>query len=141
VEYLLFSPDGGASCALAQCQPSLWDVATGQERHCEFPKWLDQSDFAYAVAFSPDGRTLAIGNYEDIGLWDVASGTNTNQFLSTRSRRHLGYSDRFLLWPDLPNSDPHIEAAAFRPNGDLMVLGSARNTVVMWRATTVPLKK
>ena len=36
---------------------------------------------------------------------------------------------------------PFIAAAAFKPDGDLVVLGVRDETVALWRLTTVPQKK
>jgi WD40 repeat protein len=141
VTRLLFSPDGGTLCSVASGEFKLWDVATGRPRACEQPRWLIDEDEADidALAFSPDGRTLAAGHQAAIGLWDVDSGRNTSRFPPDDAHHLLRFSDRYVLWPDLPGYDPHIAAAAFRPNGDLMVIGTARSSVVMWRLTSVPL--
>ena len=48
--------------------------AGGQELHA----WAAHDGQVYAVAFSPDGQTLAAGcGDEAVRLWDVASGKNT----------------------------------------------------------------
>jgi hypothetical protein len=93
-----------------------------------------------ALAFSPDGRTLAAGTELAIGLWDVASGKNTAMFESSRSHHLLGFTDRRILDPE-EGREPEIADAAFRRNGDLMVLGTLRETVVLWRQTSVPVRK
>src|SRR5262249_46518716 len=52
----------------------LWDVDTGRERVC----LRENVRFVRAVAFSPDGKTLAavhaVGHENQVGLWDLASG-------------------------------------------------------------------
>src|SRR6266545_6344451 len=51
----------------------LWDVATGQE----LPSPPGDAEYVEAVAYSPDGKTLAAGLEWGSGglrLWDVASG-------------------------------------------------------------------
>jgi WD40 repeat protein len=68
---MAFSPDGSV---LAVCagDPSvrLWDAATGKEL-----RQLHGHQFgAYALAFSPDAKTLATGGIKQVRVWDVATG-------------------------------------------------------------------
>ena len=49
----------------------LWDAETGDPLRALGP----QPDWAQALAFSPDGRQLAVGRYDgSIGIYDAASG-------------------------------------------------------------------
>src|SRR5262249_56993190 len=72
---LAFSADG-KKLAIAECSDStakVWDVETGKEL-ATFGKSPDQ---VLAVAFSPDGKTLAAANASEdpnVKLWDVATG-------------------------------------------------------------------
>jgi WD40 repeat protein len=71
---LALSPDG----LLATAQKGtlrLWDVTTGQEsRHWGGEEWI------YALAFSPDCKTLAVGHSKRlITLWDPATGTERSR--------------------------------------------------------------
>jgi RNA polymerase sigma factor (sigma-70 family) len=87
VSCLRFSPDSKAlACGMAAVpgEPSLrlWDVASGKER-CAFETYAPID----AVAFSPDGKTLASGYaYRGRGdaalvhLWDTATGKERCQF-------------------------------------------------------------
>ena len=53
----------------------VWDVATGKlVLDLEHPKSGTGFDNVHAVAFSPDGATLASGGYGTIVLWDAATG-------------------------------------------------------------------
>jgi WD40 repeat protein len=85
-----------------------WDIPVGQ---AEVTLRGDQN-FVWALAFSPDGRTLATGGFDEtVKLWDVASG---------RERITLsGHTDQ-------------IDALAFSPGGALLASGSYDRTVKLW---------
>ena len=49
----------------------IWDADTGTERRTI----EGQSDWPQALAWSPDGRTLAVGRYDGtVSLYDAATG-------------------------------------------------------------------
>ncbi|MCI0465191.1 MAG: protein kinase, partial [Gemmataceae bacterium] len=69
-----FSPDGrlfATTCHQARtpdCVIRFWDAATGEPRS----DWLAQPNWVAALAFSPDGKRLAAGDYADcVRLLDV----------------------------------------------------------------------
>src|SRR5207302_8945129 len=66
-----FSPDGKllASTGVDK-QVLVWDVATGTLRH----RFVNQASPIIALAFSPDGATLAGGADKTIRPWDMAPG-------------------------------------------------------------------
>ena len=67
-----------------------------------------------AVAFSPDGKTLASGS-DTIRLWDTATGTH-QQTLEGHSRS--------------------VMVVAFSPDGKTLASGSDDNTIRLWDAAT-----
>jgi WD40 repeat protein len=68
-ESMAFSRDG-RMIALDGTGPSLWEVATGKDRH-----WFPQD--ACCVLFSHDGSLLAAGGNATVDLWDVWGNRTT----------------------------------------------------------------
>jgi len=77
--------------------------------------WQAHTDTVAALAFSPDGRTLATGSWNGaITLWDIESGT--------------------LLWTSWHTTN--IQSLAFAPDGSLLASGGNDATVRLWDATS-----
>jgi len=120
---LAFSPDGkilaSSSCSeLDVLQPSgmciqseirLWDAASGQPVGQPLKSNPGQP---VAMAFSPDGKTLASGSYESIYLWDVAGEHLKSQPIKTS-----------------------LDSLAFSPDGKILAAGSF-NSITLWDATS-----
>lgn len=69
----------------------------------------------HSVAFSPDGRTLAAGSYDDtIWLWNVTNPADATQIGSLTG--HTG----------------PINSVAFSPDGRTLAAGSADGTIRLW---------
>lgn len=80
----------------------------------ELSKYLQgHNDLVSSVAFSPDGKILASGSWDDtIRLWDVSSGQQFNL-------PFIGHS-----WD--------VSAISFSPNGQLLASGSWDKTIRLW---------
>ena len=126
------------------------------------------TDRANSLAFSPDGKTLAIGSGEpsrsgDITLWEVAAGKLTK----TYAERHLdsvlaldfspdgkllasGGADKALRITDLSTGKVvkvfeghthHVLGVSWRADGRLLASSGADNVVKVWDWTTGDRRK
>jgi WD40 repeat protein/tetratricopeptide (TPR) repeat protein len=121
VAALAFSPDGRRAAVASHdvghgsggstwsaCQ--VWDVATGRP----VSPLLPHTNWVAALSFSPDGKTLAAGDYNGIVcLWDVKTGTRIGRPLVAGAI---------------------VLNVAFSPDGRLLAAGTAgpMNQAVLW---------
>ena len=89
----------------------LWDPLTGELLHT-LPEY-----YAMSVDFSPDGKSIAVGNFDDtVRIWD----------LETKKCRQSFKGDSILTW-----------RVAFHPQRDILATAnSADMTVRLWDITT-----
>ncbi len=111
IESAAFSPDSrllvtGGRDNMAR----LWDVTTGKQLRV-FP---GHAGWIISVAFSPDGRTLAVGHWRSVRLWEVSTG---------KERRRLD------------GHEGDGSALAFAPNGRTLVCGNGDTTALVWDLT------
>ena len=113
VNALVWSADGAQLFAASgenaiEGEVRQWDVASAKVAHI----FTGHRDMIYALAISPDGKTLATGSYDQkIKLWNVADGTERKT---------------------LSGHNGAVYALAFRPDGKLLASASADRTVKLW---------
>jgi hypothetical protein len=116
-----FSPDGTKFAAAGRnATARVWEVATGRE----LPT-ARAGDHAFcALAFSPDGRTLATGSSPEgfVRLWEVATGKEILQI--------PGQGDGLSGLAERPIS------LAFSADGRALAAGRAGGTVRLWQTAT-----
>src|SRR5439155_13397338 len=92
-----------------------WDVASGANT-ATLDAAEGEKDWPTSVAFSPDGKLLAWGSYDDtVKLWDLAG------------RRKIA---------TLEGHQHTVQCVAFSPDGRTLASGSHDNTVKLWNVAS-----
>jgi WD40 repeat protein len=160
-----FSPDGMTLASAGRGFVQLWDIASGQ-----FLLNVVAGNYATALAFSPDGRQLAVGSIAAFGdsdsvmIWELEAGRGIDNlrgllgavFKSTLSSdgrlvaalsndRHVGIWDRAayrLLHVLEVTPGLHFDNAgfAFSPDGHQLAFASGREASLWDVGTGEPIK-
>jgi WD40 repeat protein len=127
IQDIAFDPTKPTRLAVARDGGSLdvWEFIPKGNSKLIYPL-NDDTNRVFSVAISPDGKTLASGNYEgEIILWDMATGreirtlaTNGHKFIVSslnfsKDGKYLvssGYDETVCVWDYLSSGDPHIQS-------------------------------
>ncbi|MCK9902588.1 serine/threonine protein kinase [Frankia sp. Cpl3] len=114
-----FAPDGRTAASGDGTRAVLWDVTAAGSVHATAELPSVAAGWVYAIAFSPNGRTVATaGDASTVQLWDITRPTEP---------RRLG--------APLADHTATVPAAAFSPDGRTLATGSDDGTVLLWDVT------
>jgi RNA polymerase sigma factor (sigma-70 family) len=134
---------------------NFWEARTGQPRVA----FLGTESQVQAVAYSPDGRHVAVGGYDGIRVWEVASArqiTHLRDGMHYVSCLHFSPDGKRLLSGDVhggsarlwdwasggapsKNFSGHespLHSVAFSPDGQSIATGDAAGIVRVWAVST-----
>ncbi len=147
---IAFSPDGEHLAAGDDRTIQLWSLGTGSLTRT----FAGHSSFVYAVAFSPDGKSLASASQDStVRLWDVTAGDRPATVERMEGAIHslafspdgttiacAGEGRTVALWDTathtirrrLPDNSGAVYSVAFSPDGQLLATGNGGKTVALW---------
>lgn len=143
---IALSPDSTriAADSWAEDRVELWDIAQGKPTET-----IPISYRIYALQFSPDGKSLAIGGEKSATVWNLgqakkrfevhSSWTSAVAFTPDGKVLATVGSDGLRLWEveggkaiERLKADGRIKSVAFSPDGSLVATGDWSGNVIVW---------
>jgi DNA-binding beta-propeller fold protein YncE len=116
----------------------LWDAQTGKMLHT----LTGPSDVEWAIAFSPDSKTLAVGSRatREVDLWDVATGKKLRSFQAEPMKRVSLVNQGIRSAMGIPKGHGllnfiSLHKLVYSPDGTRLV-GANHRDVQIWDART-----
>jgi WD40 repeat protein len=153
---LAFHVDGKQLAVSTRNLVTIWDITTGKAG-LQLPGF---GGIVYCVAFSPDGRSLAISGSEPIAqVWDAARGQRHQALVGHslgvpriafspdgKNLATASYDQTVRLWSLGPTRDSRIfkghtraaSSVAFRPDGKRLASGGRDRAVKVWNLSANP---
>ena len=108
INEIVYSPDGTRLAGAGSIGVWIYDARTGEELNL----LTGHTSSVDSVSFSPDGKTIATGSWDDtVRLWDTETGENI--------RTLTGHTSG-------------VNSVSFSPNGKIIATGSRDGTVRLW---------
>jgi WD40 repeat protein len=149
-----FSVDGKIIASSSTTVIDIWDVADGRLLR----QLQGHSDHVNALAFTPDGRTLASGSYDgSVRLWDARGGKELHvlkglkeaiAYIAVSADGKLvaagGYDNLIWIWDiatgkeqrRLAGSQGAILGLAFSPDGKMLASCGIEHVIRLWDVAT-----
>ncbi len=129
---IVFSRTGGfVGYTTSDSSVSLVDVQTGW-----YLEGLKTDAGPFVVAYSPNGKKVALNSYSNVRVWDIETGSCLNIPLSDKWQ--LDHNGDVIVPPNLKPEDvpkfPIICALAFSPDSKMIVSGTVEGMIQLWDA-------
>jgi WD40 repeat protein len=162
VQALAFSPDGESLASATSDQNiALWDAKTGNRiRYFDIHNYVKDQEYANAVAFSPNGLTLATGGmnkepyYGVLRFWNVSDAANIkmvkegqqiNAVVFSHDGKKLAtanFDGKLRVYEvasgkklaEFIGHKGNVTSVAFSPDDKTLASGSADTTIKFWKA-------